>query len=143
MNKTLKITLTLFFSLVVAQTQAARPTLEETALFTETVKNCLEVEPNNWNHPTNSYLEKKEGVEIVWIKLCNSGEYPVFGVNFKYAPGGSTKNYFTPLYFDVFAANKSLPFAFVALIDQTVIEIKTGSGGDTPTISEHHEFYAK
>jgi len=129
-------------SVSLVQAETTRPLLKDTTLFKKLVTDCKSIDVNSWQHPTKHYLINKAGVDIVWVKLCNSGKYPVFGVEFKYAPGGSTDDYFRPLYFQMLAENNYLPYAFVALLDQTVIDIRVKNIKGKQGRSTHYQFYS-
>ncbi len=104
------------------------PPLDQTRLFSEIAKDCSEVDLKVWKHPTRAVLLKKE-VEIVSVKLCNDRKYPIFYVRFKFDPRGQTADYFKPLYSEMKKANGSHPFSFVALSDNTVVNVSFRQNG--------------
>ena len=143
MNKFIATILAILCGAISTQALSARPNLDETKLFREIVTNCKDVDLKSWEHPVKSYLNNKDGAELLWVKLCNSGKYPVLGVNFRYAPGGQTEDYFTPLYFATLEANDNLPYSFVVMLDQTVINLALKKvKGKEPVLSESHEYFS-
>ncbi|MGI0491531.1 hypothetical protein ACN4EG_06945 [Alkalinema pantanalense CENA528] len=104
------------------------PYMPNTKLFGILSKGCERVDLATWQHPTREVMIQR-GVEIIAVQLCNDRTYPVFYVNFPYAPHGQTKDYFDPLYAEMKSANGGWPFAFVSMKDQTIVQISPSQDG--------------
>jgi len=102
--------------------------LAETKLYREVAKNCIPMDLATLSHRVKKVLEKRDGVSLKWMEICNQGSYPIFGVNFKYDPRGRTNDYFTPLYLEILQANEGRPLSFISLPDWIMIHFSiTGS----------------
>lgn len=99
------------------------PSLGETGLFAKIVHGCTAVDLKAWRHPTRSLLLERK-VAIEQVQLCNAGVYPVFFVRFPYDPQGRTADYFLPLYDGMRRANGGHPYSFVAISDNTVVNVR-------------------
>lgn len=113
------------------------PELSGTQLFKQRVKNCVDVDLTNWQHPTRQVLVAAD-VKLKALKLCNNNIYPIFFVDFKYDPQGLTTNYFAPLYQKMKTANGGYAYSFVVLTDELVINISYSKGGAEKIEFEHY-----
>jgi hypothetical protein len=104
------------------------PPLKDTRLFSSIAKDCSAVDLDHWQHPTRSLLLKRH-VQIEKVQICNGGNYPIFFVRFPYDPQGQTKSYFGPLFDKMRIANGGWPYSFVALSDNTVLNVSYGPTG--------------
>ncbi|EFQ62077.1 hypothetical protein PFWH6_4069 [Pseudomonas fluorescens WH6] len=116
----------------------ALPALENTTLYSDTAKDCHDVDLATWQHPTRTLLEKNN-FQLERIQLCNGGHYPIFQVQAPYDPRGQTKDFFLPFYEDMRKANGKWPYALVDNSDAVVVYV---SYPKNDTIALDYEGYA-
>ncbi|CRM16776.1 MULTISPECIES: hypothetical protein [Pseudomonas] len=108
--------------LVLPSLAFALPPLEDTTLYSQTARDCQDVDLTTWQHPTRALLEKNH-FALDRIQLCNGGHYPIFHVQAPYDPRGQTKDFFLPLYERMRKANGKWPYALVDSSDAVVVYV--------------------
>jgi hypothetical protein len=97
--------------------------LFQTILYANMTHDCRRTELSSWSNSIGKIFSINK-VTVQKTELCNDGRYTIYTVHFKYDPRAQTSKYFHPLYAAVAQANGFLPFSFVDVDDNVIVNVR-------------------